>query len=167
METFVVGLSHSQTVAQPCVRALVVAGYEISKSFTRQWTNILVKLSTIMSSITMSVHILELLAEFSSVQALYANFTEADYRRVFGIALQYIQFHESVAAGSTRENLRSSAAKFVLAQYVLLLAYNNISQWFMTLRLSERAKHASYITEGLVLANEVRDSQSHQSICLL
>ena len=167
VETFVVGLSHSQTVAQPCVRALVVAGYEISKSFTRQWTNILVKLSTIMSSITMSVHILELLAEFSSVQALYANFTEADYRRVFGIALQYIQFHESVAAGSTRENLRSSAAKFVLAQYVLLLAYNNISQWFMTLRLSERAKHASYITQGLVLANEGRDSLSDQTIVCL
>lgn len=167
VEAFAAGLSHSQTVAQPCVRALVVAGYELSKSFTRQLTNILVKLSTIMSSIQMSVHILELLAEVSSVQALYANFTEADYRRVFGIALQYIQFHESKAASDTREDLRSSPAKFALSQYVLLLAYNNISQWFMTLKLSERPKHASYITQGLMLANEGRESPSDQTIVCL
>ncbi|KAL4402251.1 Tuberous sclerosis 2-like protein [Malassezia pachydermatis] len=167
VEAFVAGLGRSQTTAQPCTRALIVACHELPKSFTLHVTNILVKLSTIMSSITMSVHILELLAEICSIPALYANFTEADYRRIFGIALQYIQFHESTAAGGTREDLRSSPAKFSLSQYVLMLAYSNIGQWFTTLRLSDRPKHASYIAQGLVLANENSPSLSDQSmVCL-
>lgn len=164
IEAFIAGLTKSQNTAQPCVRALVMACHELGKSFTRLVPNILMKLSTIMSSITMSVHILELLAEVRSIPALYANFTEADYRRVFGIALQYIQFHEGAAA---RGDLASSPARFSLSQYVMMLAYSNIALWFMTLRLADRAKHAPYITQGLVLANEGRNTLSDQTqVCL-
>ena len=167
VEALAVGLTRSPATSQPCARALIVACHELPKSFTRYVAGTLVKLSTIMSSITMSVHILELLAEIRCVPALYANLTEGDYRRIFGIALQYIQFHESMTAGGTREDLRSSPAKFSLSQYVLMLAYSNIAQWFMTLRMQDRAKHASYITQGLVLANELRTELSdHTMVCL-
>lgn len=167
VEALAAGLTRSPATSQPCARALIVACHELPKSFTRHVAGTLVKLSTIMSSITMSVHILELLAEIRCVPALYANLTEADYRRVFGIALQSIQFHESMTAGGTREDLRASPSKFSLSQYVLMLAYSNIAQWFMTLRMQERAKHASYITQGLVLANELRTELSdHTMVCL-
>ncbi|WFD30600.1 Tuberous sclerosis 2-like protein [Malassezia sp. CBS 17886] len=166
VETFIMGLTKSQNTAQPCVRALVLACYELQKSFTRLAPRIMMKLSTIMSSMTMSVHILELMAEVSTRPTLYANFTEADYKRVFGIALQYIQYHGSGVA-AVREDIRSSPARFSLSQYVMMLAYSNIAQWFITLRLGDRAKHVPYITRGLMLANEGRDSLSDQTyVCL-
>lgn len=167
VEALAGGLTRSPATSQPCARALAVACHELPKSFTRYVAGTLVKLSTIMSSVTMSVHILELLAEIRCVPALYANLTESDYRRIFGIALQSIQFHESMTAGGTREDLRASPAKFSLSQYVLMLAYSNIAQWFMTLRMQDRVKHASYIAQGLVLANELRTELSdHTIVCL-
>lgn len=151
VDAFVGGLNKSQNTALPCVRALSVAVYESQKSVTRLLPKILVKLSTIMSSMTMSVHILELIASIGQIPACYANFTEQEYRRVFGIALQYIQYHQSPVT-SGREDFRSSPALFALSQYVMMLAYYNISLWFMTLRLSDRPKHVPAITRGLLLA---------------
>ncbi|CAO1630836.1 unnamed protein product [Sympodiomycopsis kandeliae] len=162
VEAFIAGLNKSQNTAQPCVRALSVAVYEAQKSVTRLLPTMLVKLSTIMSSMTMSVHILELIASIGQIPACYANFTEAEYRRVFGIALQYIQYHQSPAA-SAREDFRSSPASFTLSQYVMMLAYWNISLWFLTLRISDRPKHVQSITRGLLLANEGRETLADQS----
>ncbi|WFD45369.1 Tuberous sclerosis 2-like protein [Malassezia psittaci] len=166
LEAFVAGLTMSQSTAQPCVRALVVACYELPKSFTRMVPTLLMKLSTIMSSMAASVHILELLIEISGLPATYANFTELDYKRVFGIALQYIQYHHSSAA-SSREAIRSSPTRFSLSQYVMMLAYQNIAHWFLTLRLNERAKYVPHITRGLMLANEGRTKLTDQTfVCL-
>ncbi|WFD01225.1 Tuberous sclerosis 2-like protein [Malassezia yamatoensis] len=166
LEALVAGLTMSQSTAQPCVRALVVACYELPKSFTRMVPTLLMKLSTIMSSMAASVHILELLIEISGLPAMYANFTELDYKRVFGIALQYIQYHHSSVA-SSREAIRSSPSQFSLSQYVMMLAYQNIAQWFLTLRLNERAKYVPHITRGLMLANEGRAKLTDQTfVCL-
>jgi hypothetical protein len=153
------------------VRALSIAVYEAQKSVTRMLPSMLVKLSTIMSHMTMSVHILELIASIGQVPACYANFTDAEYRRVFGIALQYIQYHQahsvatasSAAGNRAKEDFRADPSSFTLSQYVMMLAYYNISIWFMTLRLGEREKHVSSIIRGLQLANEGRDQVADQS----
>ncbi|EPQ27420.1 uncharacterized protein PFL1_04958 [Pseudozyma flocculosa PF-1] len=162
VETFIAGLNKSQNTAQPCIRALSVACYELQKSVTRLLSGMLVKLSTVMSSMTMSVHILELIMAIAHTPACYANFTEADYRRVFGISLQYIQYHQSTAATS-RDDWRSNPAAFSLSQYVMMMAYYNISLWFMTLKISDRPKHVPYISRGLLLANEGLDKLSDQT----
>ncbi|PWN53656.1 hypothetical protein IE53DRAFT_366166 [Violaceomyces palustris] len=162
VEAFIAGLNKSQNTAQPCVRALHVAVYELQKSVTRLLSGMLVKLSTVMSSMTMSVHILELIAAIAHIPACHANFTEADYRRVFGIALQYIQYHQSTAA-ATRDDWKASPSSFSLSQYVMMMAYYNISLWFMTLRISERPKYVPHITRGLLLANEGLEQQSDQT----
>lgn len=166
VEVFIAGLSRSQNTAQPCIRALVLSCHELQKSVIRHASGMLVKLSTIMSSTAMSAHILELIVEIGSVPAAYANFTDAEYKRVFGIALQYIQYHQSTAAAD-REDIRSSPAIFSLSQYVMMLAYFNIAHWFMTLRLNERPKHVPYIARGLMLANEGREQLTDQTaVCL-
>ncbi|PKI84253.1 Tuberous sclerosis 2-like protein [Malassezia vespertilionis] len=166
VESFIMGLTKSQNTAQPCIRALVSSCYELQKSFTRLVPGMLMKLSTIMSSMTMSVHILELMNEISSFPTLYANFTEAEYKRLFGIALQYIQYHQSDAANA-REDIKASPAKFSLSQYVMMLAYSNIAQWFMSLRVADRPKHIAYITRGLMLASEGRDALPDQTLVCL
>ncbi|KAN0065635.1 Tuberous sclerosis 2-like protein [Thecaphora frezii] len=162
VEAFIAGLNKSQNTAQPCIRALSVACYELQKSVTRLLSGMLVKLSTVMSSMTMSVHILELIMAIAHTPACYANFTEADYRRVFGISLQYIQYHQSTAATS-RDDWRSNPASFSLSQYVMMMAYYNISLWFMTLKISDRPKHVPYISRGLLLANEGMEKLTDQT----
>ncbi|MCO5558706.1 hypothetical protein L7F22_012292 [Adiantum nelumboides] len=162
VEAFIAGLNKSQATALPCVRALSVACYELQKSTTRLLPGMLVKLSTVMSSMTMSVHILELMVAIGHIPSCYANFTEGDYKRVFGIALQYIQYLQSPAA-LTREDPRSSPASFTLSQYVMMLAYYCIALWFMSLRIGDRPKHVAYIARGLLLAHEGRESLSDQT----
>ncbi|KDN39950.1 hypothetical protein K437DRAFT_264412 [Tilletiaria anomala UBC 951] len=162
VESFLAGLNKSQNTARACVKALSIAAFELQKSFTRLLSGGLVKLSTVMSSTAMSVHILELIVSIGHMPACHANFTEADYRRVFGIALQYIQYHQSPAA-SSREDFRASPAAFALSQYVMMMAYYSLALWFMLLRVSERPKHMHAIARGLILANEGREKISDQT----
>jgi tuberous sclerosis 2 len=93
--------------------------------------------------------------------ACYVNFTEGDYRRVFGIALQYIQYHQS--SNAAREDFKASPSAFALSQYVMMLAYYNLALWFMLLRVSERPKHMQSIARGLLLANDGLDKISDQT----
>ncbi|CEH14070.1 Tuberin-Rap/ran-GTPase-activating protein [Ceraceosorus bombacis] len=175
VEAFIAGLNKSQNTAQPCVRALSVACYELQKSVTRFLPAMLVKLSTVMSSTVMSVHILELIAAIGHIPACFANFTEADYRRIFGISLQYLQYHsqwqrsmdstdrQANSTTSSAEDPRSSPAQFTLSQYVMMLAYYNISLWFISLRIPDRSKHVAYISRGLRTANEGREKLADQT----
>ncbi|PWN40347.1 hypothetical protein IE81DRAFT_231583 [Ceraceosorus guamensis] len=175
VEAFIAGLNKSQNTAQPCVRALSVACYELQKSVTRLLPAMLVKLSTVMSSTVMSVHILELIAAIGHIPACFANFTEADYRRIFGISLQYLQYHsqwqrsmdstdrQANSTTSSAEDPRSSPAQFTLSQYVMMLAYYNISLWFISLRIPDRSKHVAYISRGLRTANEGREKLADQT----
>lgn len=160
VEAFMAGLNKSSNTAQPCIRALSVACYELQKSINRHLPKMLVKLSTVMSSSAMSVHILELIAAIGHLPSLYANFTETDYRRIFGIALQYIQYHHQ---RHSEEDTRSSATNFTLSQYVIMLAYYNISLWFLIIKINERPKYVESIRKGLLLANEGRTKVADQT----
>ncbi|PWN35266.1 uncharacterized protein FA14DRAFT_145015 [Meira miltonrushii] len=160
VEAFMAGLNKSSNTAQPCIRALTVACYELQKSINRHLPKMLVKMTTVMSSSTMSVHILEMIAAIGNLPSLYANFTETDYRRIFGIALQYIQYHNQRSA---EEDARSSATAFTLSQYVIMLAYYNISLWFLIVKLPDRIKYVESIRKGLLLANEGRTRVADQT----
>ncbi|PWZ00980.1 hypothetical protein BCV70DRAFT_187949 [Testicularia cyperi] len=162
VEAFILGLKKSQTTARSCIRALSIACYELQKSFTRFFSHMLLTLTAVRFTMTMSVHILELIATVAHHPACYANFTEADYKRVFSIVLQYIEYHQSPEA-ATRDDYRASPATFSLSQYVMLMAFYNISLWFVTLKISDRAKHLPYICRGLLKANESMDQLSDQT----
>jgi len=57
----------------------------------------------------MSVHILEFLSALIQAPELHVNFSEMDYKRIFGIALQHITSEAAVAS-------RASAAASVPSQ---------------------------------------------------
>ncbi|KAG8740267.1 Tuberous sclerosis 2-like protein [Ceratobasidium sp. 428] len=108
------------------------------------------KLSQIMSNPTIAGYILELLCIIGSQPALYANFTDDNYRRIFHVPLQYITLHnrpDSHAGPAGKES-------YALTQHVLILAYYQIYIWFLALKLQDRPKHMPYITRHLLLANE-------------
>lgn len=163
VEAFMTGLNKSSNTAQPCVRALSVCCYELQKSINRHLPKMLVKLTMVMSSTAMSVHILELIASIAQLPDLYANFTDTDFRRIFGIALQYIQYHNQDQQTREEDQISFNATSFTLAQYVLMLAYYNICLWFISLRFSDRLKHVESIRKGLLAANQGRGQVSDQT----
>lgn len=173
VHAFVVGLQRQATCAKICIHALAVCCYELPQSMTKHLPGTVLKLSQIMSTATISVHILEFLSTVARLPMLYSNFVENDYKRVFGIALKYIQYTHSVASNTTQAQAPStpssvsspnspavstqvqpSAATRALPQYVLIMAYQVIDVWFMLQRLPERRKYVPYIVRNLLMANE-------------
>lgn len=146
VEVFQHGLDGQLSTIKCCLHALTLSAFELQSSVTKCMPRILEKLSQIMSNPNMSVHILGFLSIVGSLPALYANFTEADYKMVFGVALQYLQHYN-------RQNA-SPTISWALSQYVRIMSYSAVYIWFLALKLPDRPKHIPYITRQLMLANE-------------
>ncbi|KAG0304418.1 Tuberous sclerosis 2-like protein [Dissophora globulifera] len=187
VHAFVVGLSRQATCAKICIHALAVCCYELPQSMTKHLSATVLKLSQIMSTATISVHILEFLSTVARLPMLYSNFVENDYKRVFGIALKYIQYTHSVPGSvhttpspSTPSSTatspmspsggvqgQTSAGARALPQYVLIMAYQVIDVWFMLQRLPERRKYVPYIVRNLLMANDpLRKVDEQTETCL-
>ncbi|KAJ7102578.1 hypothetical protein B0H15DRAFT_936483 [Mycena belliarum] len=149
VEVFQKGLDGQPATIKCCLHALSVAAFELTASMTKCLTRILEKLSQIMSNPDMAVHILGLLSIIGSVRPLYANFTDADFKMVFGVALQYLQHH----------NMSSDvpAESWALSEHVRILSYYIVYVWFLALKFPDRRKHVQYITRQLLLANEEKE----------
>ncbi|KAJ6264721.1 Tuberin [Drechslerella dactyloides] len=188
VKAFQLGLSSWQRTAKPCIHALSICSYELPMATTKFLPGILIKLSQIITTAAVSVHILEFLLLLAHLPGTTVNFTEPDYKSVFAVAFRYIQhtkethLHRSASLhkASGRDNPSSPEMVAVgaasqeqpqISQYVLTLAYNVISTWFLALKLSDRARYVTWITRGLILGDgghrDVLDEQSQASIDML
>ncbi|OBZ74415.1 hypothetical protein A0H81_05376 [Grifola frondosa] len=77
----------------------------------------------IMSNPAMAVHIIDFLAIVGSHHALHVNFIEEDYKRVFGVALQYLQQHNRPEG--------SASISWALSQHVRIMSYYIVYLWFL------------------------------------
>lgn len=103
VKAFQLGLYKWQRTAKPCIHALSICCYELPGSTSKFLSGILTKLSQIITSSAVSVHILEFLLALAKLPTLYSNFTEPDFRNIFGIAFRYIQHtKETTASVSSR-----------------------------------------------------------------
>ncbi|KZO91642.1 hypothetical protein CALVIDRAFT_602121, partial [Calocera viscosa TUFC12733] len=150
------GLTRDSATAKPCLQALAIACFELPLSMTRSLPKILPKLTQIMSASATSVHIIELICVIGSLPQLYSNFTREDYQRVFGVAVQYIQYHNSAQATET-------GFSYSLSQHILQLAYYSIYVWFLSIPLLERPQHIPYIARGLQLATQNKGGMDEQT----
>ncbi|KAJ7652105.1 hypothetical protein DFH06DRAFT_1299813 [Mycena polygramma] len=146
VEVFQKGLDGQPATIKCCLHALSLAAFELEPSVTKCLSRILEKLSQIMSNPDMAVHILGLLSIIGSLRPLYANFTDADFKMVFGVALQYLQHHNM--------NSEAPTESWALSEHVRILSYYIVYVWFLAIKLPDRRKHVSYITRQLLLANE-------------
>ncbi|PWW80396.1 hypothetical protein C7212DRAFT_342089 [Tuber magnatum] len=168
VKAFQLGLHSWQRTAKPCSTSKFLPG-------------ILAKLSQIITSSAVSVHILEFLSALAKLPNLYSNFTEPDFRNIFGIAFRYIQHTKETTAqqlikaafanrpGQGQANPADPNAQTEqpdLPQYVLTLAYNVLTTWFLSLRLSERPKYVSWITRGLVLHDQSNTVDEQSQACI-
>lgn len=181
VKAFQLGLHTWQRTARPCIHALTVCCYELPFSTSKFLSGILTKLSQIITSSAVSVHILEFLSALARLPNLYINFTEPDFRNVFGIAFRYIQHTKETAhqapsrasypsrAGLKEGNLADANLQEHAdnPHYVLHMAYNVLTTWFLAVRLTERAKYVPWIIRGLVLGPEGIDEQTQACIDML
>jgi len=190
VKAFHLGLHSWQRAAKPCIHALSVSCYELPLATSKFLPGILVKLSQIITSSAVSVHILEFLSLLARLPKLIVNFTELDFKSIFAIAFRYIQhtktqpIEQTLAlsrlnsnagkvASKQKENeaLHESQEQAEIPQYVLTLAYNVLATWFLALKLNDRAKYVSWIVRGLVVGDGVNkeslDEQSQACIDML
>ncbi|TFY57027.1 hypothetical protein EVJ58_g7277 [Rhodofomes roseus] len=148
VEAFLQGLSGQPSTIKCCLDALSVSAFELQPSMTRYLSTILKKLSDIMSNPAMAVHIIGFLAVVGSLPVLHSNFTEDDYKMVFGVALQYLQHYNHSS---------DLPISWALAQHVRIMSYYIVYLWFLAVDLPDRPRHIKYISRQLLLANEGND----------
>ncbi|PPQ90259.1 hypothetical protein CVT25_013084 [Psilocybe cyanescens] len=146
VEVLQAGLNGQLATIKCCLHALSLSAFELQPSMTRCLSRILEKLSQIMSNPNMAVHILGFLSIIGSLPSLYANFTERDFKMVFGVALQYLQHYNQLNSSPTMS--------WALSQHVRVLSYSAVYIWFLAVKLPDRPQHVRYITRQLLLANE-------------
>ncbi|KAI9512139.1 hypothetical protein F5148DRAFT_1297624 [Russula earlei] len=158
VEVLISGLSGQPSTIKACLQALSLSAFELPLSMKRFLPNILTKLSQIMTNASMAVHIIDFLAIVGSLPHLYANFTEGDFKLVFGVALQYLRLHNRPEA--------SPDASWALSQHLRVMSYYIVYLWFLALKLADRPKHIKYITRQLLLANgELDDIDEPAEVC--
>jgi tuberous sclerosis 2 len=154
------GLARDEATNKPCLEALSLAVYELPDQVSKFTAPIVEKLSRIMSNPNMAVHILELLVIIGYTPRLYSGaFREEEYRRVFGVALQYIEHHYRPDAAKLRT--ADGGESYSLAQHVLNTAFFVIYIWFLAIKLEDRARYVPFITKQLLIANGKKESIEH------
>ncbi|KAG7091186.1 hypothetical protein E1B28_010237 [Marasmius oreades] len=172
VETLLGGLSSTKPhTITSCLHALSLCAYELQSSLTKFLKDILEKLSQIMSTgelggAGIAVHVLAFLSIVGgNGEKLTGNFTESEFKLVFGVALKYLQGHnrmlrsrrsdENSGINDSDSKTRSQVSvSWALSQHVRILSYHLVYTWFLALRLPDRPKHVRYITHQLLLANE-------------
>ncbi|RKO90878.1 hypothetical protein BDK51DRAFT_14615, partial [Blyttiomyces helicus] len=157
LSAFQVGLHRWPSTAKHCILALTIALHELPQSMIKLLPAILLKVSQTMSS-AMAVHNLEFLAALATCPQLYVNFTEADFKRLFGVALQHIQpsSRSSGVSPAPATGMAGGPPPSAIPPYVVQLAYQVLASWFLRLRLPERRKYVSFIVHYLLLSGTGR-----------
>lgn len=155
--TFHVGFQKWPRVstAKLCLQALTLALFEMPESISRLLPSILMKVSQTTTS-AMGVWNVEFLSTLGRLPSLFKNFTDADFKRVFGVALQYIQYtdvsgmlsSESASTSLVADPLKKGHA--AVSQYVVNMAYYVLGIWFKNVKLAERKKYVPFIIHFLL-----------------
>ncbi|KAG8818774.1 Tuberous sclerosis 2-like protein [Serendipita sp. 399] len=152
VECFVEGIGTDIRTSRPSFEALSMIVYAMPESIAKYTVAIVEKLSRIMSTRGMAIHIIEFLILLGLNRRLYtSSFRTEHYQRVYGAALIYIEEHyrKDVATFRTSDGRES----FSLAQHVLIAAYLVIQAWFMRMKLDDRARFIPFISSRLIRAN--------------
>ncbi|KAF8584430.1 hypothetical protein K439DRAFT_1411148 [Ramaria rubella] len=143
VDAFVAGLAGPPRTARFCLNALSICAFELPGSISKSLAHILERLSRLVTNALVAVHILDFVCLVGARPALYANFREEEFRLVFGVALAYIQHHNSPDTQG-----RGGA----LSQHVRGVAYYIIYAWFLAVALPDRPRHVAFLTRRLLLA---------------
>ncbi|KAJ1776778.1 Tuberous sclerosis 2-like protein, partial [Coemansia sp. RSA 1824] len=182
---------------QICLHALGVAMLELHGAMVRMLPSILQNLVRIYSAAQLSVHLLEFVSSISRNQGLYTNFRKGDYQVLFAVAINYIRFHNNQRRRETSLSTNTAGARpadvgeksdprrqstgaipaspsekqllndVALSQYVLVMAYQVIDVYFLSLTPALKAEMFDSIIVGLLQSNYSRSNLDEvNEVCL-
>lgn len=162
------GVGATEAVGKVCIQALTMTIAELGQAIKKDLLSIMNKLSTISSSISLSIHILEFIFAVSQADELHTNFTQSDYLDTFAVALNIIStHHESVNVAPGPEAPLAEKSSFVLSQHMLQFAYFTIYPWFLSASLHLRPQLIPWIVKRL---NEAKsnptDEDDRAEVCI-
>ena len=172
VKVFLHGIGTWDRAGQICVQALTVACHTIPVSITRTIGAILDKLERYITTTHLTMDILELLANVARIQQIHKDIIGDDHRKAFAICVKYLEFARDLRArlqlgnDASQDNTSSrniipttsiSAAETKdeddrhkdLPQYVFVLAYHVITNWFLAVKVQDRDKHMKWIRSKL------------------
>ncbi|KAJ1818761.1 Tuberous sclerosis 2-like protein [Coemansia sp. RSA 2598] len=186
------GSASTTSTPQICLNALTVSMLELPDEMTRNLPGILQQLTKIYSAAKLSVHLLEFVSSVSREHKLYANFFTEDYMTLFAVAINYIRFHNnqrrretslpaaggfagpgdprrlsSGDGGGNAAAVKTSVGDVALSQYVLIMAYQVIDVYYLSLPPATKAEVVDNLIMGLLQSNYSRSGLDEaNAVCL-
>ena len=143
INTLQFGLGRWPTSGKICMEGLTLCLYEIPGNMLKHVPPLIHKISQITSQ-AMSIPNLEFLSTLGRKMGLCVNFIDADYKRVLGIALQYLRTSTTTYSGI----------------YTVQMGYQVVSMWFLGMKVSERKKFVGFVVQHLSSQQPIIQSQS-------
>ncbi|OCF32888.1 tuberin [Kwoniella heveanensis BCC8398] len=160
-------LESNTVVAKPCIQALTLSIFELEQHLGKRLLSIIGKLRDINFTSGIAVHLIEFLIALGDNGNLFRNFTDAHYKDVFTLVIDYIAEHN--ARSDTAPDLEAPSARenYTLSQHVIGLAYHAIYVWFMALKLSVRPDLVKHIIAKLLQSRSKRVAVDEMAeVCL-
>ncbi|KAF2397120.1 hypothetical protein EJ06DRAFT_482407 [Trichodelitschia bisporula] len=176
------GIGSWDRTSKWCIHALSVCCHELRSSTSKCLDIIVQKMSQIITQPQIAIHILEFLTGLARMPELYKNFSQEEYKMVFGVSFRYLQYSRDQKEKEASQPLaRPSRAAVMrhsdsfrelrqqsdqdsrpnigspsddLPQYVHALAYHVITFWFMALKLQDRPIYKPWIAEKLAFTDK-------------
>lgn len=172
VKAFVMGVGSFEGTSRGCIHSLSICCFEIPASVTKNLSAIVHRIQTNATQSHLSMHFLEFFAGLARLPEVHTNLRGDEVRLIFGICMGYIKSmrdrraQSPAPAGAKTEpstsrlsgvSLPPFRAKIIAAielpQYVSALAYHTMVFWFLSLKLSERAKHVPWIIKSLIFVD--------------
>ncbi|RCK56420.1 Tuberous sclerosis 2 [Candida viswanathii] len=195
INSLLIGAGSWEKTAIPCINILTVCCYESPLSIMKFLNSILTKLQTKITSVNSAAHTLEFLIALAEVPKLTTNFTVEDFKQGFGIAFKYIQYAKDLEKRKIQSLSSSSSSTSpkqlliqahgvdaeveqapltqqqeitpAMTQYILMLSYDVVASWFVTLKLNDRKVLLGFVIKNLKLCNENSEELDDFTIGLL
>lgn len=146
VHTLVLSISQSVATTGWAVNCFTLGCYECPSSVQKYLPQILSQLQLKITNRECSMYILDFLLSLALEGSLTKNFTEQDYKRVFGMCFSFIQ-----NAHDWLHRVKSKGD--IAAQWLIRLAYSAVENLFLSIPLRNRKSLVSFIIRNLILAN--------------
>ncbi|KAJ2262830.1 Tuberous sclerosis 2-like protein [Coemansia sp. RSA 376] len=164
-----------------CLHALTVGILELPMATARMLPDILQHLAKIHSKDELSLHLVEFVSALSREKSLYVDIRPQEYRMIFTVAANYIRFHNDqrrrkAAPNSALEASRPAGGdpptnelvkELARNHYVLILAYQVIDFYYLSLPPMIKADIVNSVLAGLLQSNYERSCLDElNEVCL-
>jgi hypothetical protein len=181
VKAFLTGVGGTwEGTSRGCIHALSICCLEMPASVANSYPTIVDRMSRNMTQSHLSMHILELLAQIARLPAVHSNFQDEEILMIFSICIQFLERARErptahVATGTPRSGTPAARQSGLsarrppyraqmlvdlgLSHYNSALVYHVMIFWFLSLKLSVRARSIKWIVPRLVWKDRHNEEQ--------